>query len=168
MLHHSLLTALRHLRRHKLTTALNVVCLTIGLVCFLAICTMVIYLSSGDRHFANADRIYIVNQRINKSLPAPYASWLTADHLQTDFPELAVARATLDSGIASEVPITTAGNKTFVQVAYADPEFLDVFALPFLAGDARNALRVPRSAVIADGQAVRAALVRPGDVLHYE
>ena len=36
MIHHYLSTALRHFRRHKLTTGINVLCLAIGVACFAA------------------------------------------------------------------------------------------------------------------------------------
>lgn len=36
MIHHYLLTALRHFRRHKTTTVINVFGLALGLACFIA------------------------------------------------------------------------------------------------------------------------------------
>jgi putative ABC transport system permease protein len=158
MYKHYLTTALRHFRQHKLTTAINVVCLTIGLVCFLASYAMVAYFSSGDRHYPNADRTYIIRWKLNAAPSAPMSPWLTAKYLKTDFPEIqTIARATIDSGIASlsEASVAAGDRKGFVQVAYADPEFLEIFALPFLAGDSKNALRLPRSAVISKDTAIR-------------
>ena len=70
MITHYLSTALRHFGRHRTTTALNVVCLTIGLVCFLAIYAVVVYLGSGDRHYANADRIFMIGESSNDSITA--------------------------------------------------------------------------------------------------
>jgi putative ABC transport system permease protein len=156
MLRHYFVTALRHFRQYKLTTAINVACLTIGLVCFLAIYAMVTYLDAGERHYANADRIYMITWTQDGSPESPFGSWLIAPHLKADFPELtAVARATFDSGFDSEMPVMAGDRKSFVHVTYADAEFLEVFALPFLAGEPKTALRSPRSVVLSKDAAIR-------------
>jgi putative ABC transport system permease protein len=156
MFKHYLTTALRHFREHKIITSINVVCLTIGLVCFLAIYAMITYISSGDKHFANSDRIYFLQQGIKSTVSSTFSSAVAARYLKADFPKLeTVARATINVGIGTEVPITTGEAKGFFHIAYADPEFLEVFALPFLTGDSRNALRSPRSAVISKDLAQR-------------
>jgi putative ABC transport system permease protein len=156
MFKHYLTTALRHFRQHKLTTGINVVCLTIGFVCLLAIHAMLTYISHGDKHFANSDRIYFLTQRTNSAVASTFSSFIAAKYLITEFPELeTVARATFNSGVGVEVPVTAGDQKSFAYTAYADPAFLEVFALPFLAGDGKNALREPRSAVISKDFALR-------------
>jgi putative ABC transport system permease protein len=156
MFNHYLTTALRHFRRHKLTTSINVVCLTIGILCFLVSYAMVTFLSSGDSHYPNADRTYMIRWAANDSLSASSGPWMTGKYLRTDMPELeTVARASIDVGIRNEAPISSGDKKSFAQIAYADAEFLDVFTLPFLSGDSRDALRSPRSAVISNQTAVK-------------
>jgi len=156
MFKHYLTSAWRHLLQHKLTTSINVLCLVIGLVCFLASYSMVTLLSSGDRHYPNADRTYMIRWAMNDSLSASAGPWLTGKHLRADMPEIeTVARATIDVGIQNEMPVTTGERKSFVRIAYADAAFLDIFALPFLAGDSKNALRSPRSAVLSKATAVK-------------
>jgi hypothetical protein len=51
MVHHYLTTALRQVRRHKLTTSINIVCLSVGLVCFVIAYASVIYLQASERAF---------------------------------------------------------------------------------------------------------------------
>ncbi len=157
MFKHYLTTALRHFRQHKVTTSINVVCLTIGLVCFLAIYTTIAYISHGDLQYPNADRIYMVNQAVGTSLAAPTASFGAAKYLRTDVPELeTVARISANTGVTpSEEPIAAGGKKTTLRVSYADPEFLQVFALPLLIGDSHNALLSPRSAIITKTTALQ-------------
>ena len=156
MIHHYLSTALRHFMRHKLVSAINVLCLTIGLVCFLAIYAVLMYLRSGDGHYANAERIYMLNQRSNTSMTASAAGWNAAKYLKVEFPELeTVARATFSGVLSNEMPVSAGDRKGFVYVSFADPEFLDVFALPFIAGDAKNALRSPASTVLSEDAAIR-------------
>jgi putative ABC transport system permease protein len=152
MLKHYLTGALTHLRRHKVTTAINILCLTIGLVCFLANYTIITYLESGDRHYADSDRIYLIHWRTSETPFIAYGSFLAARYLKSDFPQLeAVARVTVATPVVNEVPLSFGDRKRYESIAYADPEFLDIFALPFLAGDSRQALRPPRSAVVTRG-----------------
>jgi putative ABC transport system permease protein len=156
MFKHYLTNALRYLRQHKLTTSINVVCLTIGLVCFLAVYATITYMSRADQHFANADRVFLITTKVNSVPSNPIGPWPTAKYLKTDIPEIkTIARASIDVGLYNEIPIAVGDRKTFLTIAYADPEFLDVFALPFEAGDARDALRAPNSAVIAKETAIR-------------
>src|SRR5215510_6157858 len=101
MFKHYLATALRHFRRHKLTTAINLAGLTLGLICFFVAHSLAVTLQNSDRQFSNADRIYSVTQKYiapgaNMSIPAsPLTVWPVAEYLQTDIPQLeAVARIT--------------------------------------------------------------------------
>jgi putative ABC transport system permease protein len=157
VLAHYLLTAVRHLRSHRLTSAINIACLTLGLVCFLAVYAVIAYLSRGDLQYPNASRIYMIGEKVGSTMAPPTAAWLTAEHLRADVPELeSVARVLATVGVLpEEVPVATGDRKAIMHVTYADPEFLDVFALPFLAGDSHNALRAPRSAIVSASAAVK-------------
>jgi putative ABC transport system permease protein len=159
MFKHYLTTALRYFGRNKFTTAINVLCLTMGMVCFAAAYGVVSWFTNADRHYANADRIYFATEHFTPrgtTLPAstgsPMTSWVLGDLLRTEFQQLpAVAR--LRPG--GETPIAFGENKNaFVQAAFADPEFLEIFNLPFLKGDA-GALRAPHSAVVTEAMAKR-------------
>jgi putative ABC transport system permease protein len=162
MLKHYLITALRHFRQHKVTTGINVVCLAIGLTCFLAAHWLVSSSRSADTYFQNADRIFVITQKMSAlgsgaGLERPVTGWIAASYLKTEFPELeAIARASDGTeGGEDEIPVTAGDAKAFIHIRYADPEFLDVFALPFLEGDAKKAMRQPRSAVITEETATR-------------
>src|SRR5262245_46741288 len=99
MLGHYFTVALRNLARYRLHTAVSIVVLTLGLTCFLAAYLFVSYLRGYDRHFANANRTYVVFQgmhgpKIGFDWPSyPFSSVLLAEQLAADVPELeAVAR----------------------------------------------------------------------------
>jgi putative ABC transport system permease protein len=155
MFKHYLQTSLRHFRQHKLTTSINILCLSIGLVCFLLAHVFATWSQSSDRHFANAERIYAITEKMSvggTEWAVPRAGGLAARYLKTDFPQLdAVARATL----ASDALVIVNAARSRLQVTYADPEFLSVFSLPFLSGDARLALQNPHGVVITDDAAIR-------------
>jgi putative ABC transport system permease protein len=162
MFNHYLATSLRHFRQHKLTTTINVVCLAIGLTCFFSAHWLVSSSRSADTYFPNADRIFVITQKASAlgsgaGVERPVTGWIAASYLKTDFPELeTIARASdgNESG-EDEMPVAAGDAKAFMHIRYADPEFLDVFALPFLAGDAKNALRQPHSAIVTEDTAKR-------------
>src|SRR5262245_35112222 len=127
-----------------MTTLINVFGLAMGLGCFILAYALVEYLRASERSFPNADRI-AVRTMDRPGTPERQASTLpmtappVAKYLRADFPELeAVARATggplLGSG--REGYFATVGDRTMkVLPVFADAEFLDVFAFPFLLGD---------------------------------
>ena len=153
MFKHYLATALRHFARHKTTTIINVLCLALGLASFAVSYGFVSYFKHADRHHSKADRTYVVTQRyqIDPAArwtfgPSPNSGWSIGPLIDADHPELeAVVRASLSQDLAVATPET----KDYAQVSFADPEFLDLFDLPFVVGDARNALRAPHSAVVS-------------------
>ena len=158
MLSHYLTTALRHFRRNKFTTIINVVCLSLGLTCFLAAHALVGLLNSADRSFKNADRIYAITQKVTppgsnmSGSTVPITAWAAGEYLQTDFPELeAVARITM----SSENPVSVGRTKTFARTAFADAQFFDIFDWPFLSGEPSGALRRARSTVLSESTAIR-------------
>jgi hypothetical protein len=129
VLTHDLTIALRRFKQQRFHTAIGIAVLTFGLVCFLAANLFVGYIRDYDRHFSNADRIYIVAERmsardlglnaaLNTSSDAP-----VAEHLRLDVPELAaVARA-------RTVPrLVSAGDRRVtLMVGYVEAEFADIF-----------------------------------------
>jgi putative ABC transport system permease protein len=151
-------TALRHLRQSKFTTLVNLLCLAIGMSCFAAACGVVGWFNSADRHHANADRILFVTEALKVAGAKSYdsvneaPSWGLAPRLRTDFPELTVARARP----ARSVDVSAGpGNNAYAQAAFVDAQFLDIFDLNFVSGEARTALRSPRTAVVAESLAHR-------------
>jgi putative ABC transport system permease protein len=149
MFEHYLTTALRHFRRHMGTTAINVASLALGLACFILAWSIVAYFGQTDRSFKGADRIFIVAPQSGGASTQVRAPWALAEYLKTDYPQLeAVARLS-----PSEAQVEANGVPVSAAVAYAEPQFLRIFSLPFLAGDARSALDAPRSAVVSAGLA---------------
>jgi putative ABC transport system permease protein len=159
VLTHSLTLAARGLAKHKLDAAAGIVGLALGLACFLGAYVFTDYVASADRGFPHAERIYAMYESIDvqaMSLTVPLspgAPYLLADALRADFPELeAVARSRTEK----RAVVTVGADSTFRKLRYVEPEFLDIFELPFIAGSARDALARSRSAVLT--QATAAAL----------
>jgi putative ABC transport system permease protein len=160
MLRHYLTTALRSFQRRPFGTAINVFALGLGIACFVAAYATVVYWSGAERHFAAADRTYAITANLalrDGSVATgvvPRTGDVVARYLKTDFPELeAVIRARPGNG--NDVSFTTGERKARLQLAYVDPDFLDVFDLPFLYGDRATALRQPNSMVLTESAALR-------------
>jgi len=151
LLAHYLITALRHFRRHKVVTGVNVVCLAMGLACFVVAWGTTAYLAQGDRHQSNASRLYVVvmSDATREGAPLPATTpRLLAEHLAVDFPQLdAVAHAW-----GAEIPVAVDETSRFASAVFADPPLLAMFDLPMLrAATSRteSLLSAPGSAIVS-------------------
>lgn len=159
MLRHYIVLALRNARRAPIAAAVNVLALALGLVCFVVVYAFVSFWEGAERHFANADRVGVVTTSF-ELVDGGFSfenDVLTPAHLgrylQTDFPQIErVARATL---IGEKTPVAAGERSGRFNVVAVDPEFLELFDLPFVAGDPRTALAAPRSVVLAKATAER-------------
>src|SRR5687768_4479706 len=147
MLAHYAANTLGQVRRSPLAAAIRVLTLAVGLACFIAAHAITGFWQRSERHFANVDRIFSVSTDLafrDGSLDTgelPLTNEHVASYLETDYPGLAaVARARV-IGEAAMVSADDRAVRLFrVDV---DPEFLEIFDLPFIAGDSRRALREP-------------------------
>jgi putative ABC transport system permease protein len=159
MLKHYVLLALRNARRAPLVAAVNVLTLALGLACFLIVYAFVAFWKGAESHFAKSDRIAVLTMSLR--LPDNGFAFdddivtpeIAAQYLEADFPAIeSVARAVQISDKAT----ASSGDRATRLVAYAvDPEFLGLFDLPFVAGDARRALAEPRSVVVTKATAAQ-------------
>ena len=143
-------TAFRSLLKNKGFTAINVLGLALGLATCLLIVFYVIDELSYDRFNTKSDRIYRVNTDIkyggNTSSyaisPPPLSAALK------NFPEVEKAVRL----IASTGTVFKKGNQNIIenQVAYADAGIFDVFTLPMVDGNPKNALSEPNTIVISE------------------
>jgi putative ABC transport system permease protein len=158
VIRHYLNNALRHFRRHRFTTAINVACLALGLTCFVFAWGMAEYYTNGDHYQSNASRIYFMTgQSMRPGDPAmslTVTPWMLGESVRTDFPDVEVARVFAPPMQEPSVA-NVDGVTSFVKVGYAEAPFLRIFALPFIVGDARRALDAPHSAVLSREAAVR-------------
>ena len=159
MLGHYLSVALRMQRRAPITAAINVIALALGLAAFVTAYGVVSFWDKSERHFTNVERIYAVTANLEarngsiKTGVSPTTNRLYADYLKAEFPDFeAVARA---QTISNEAYVSAGDRNERMFVVGVDPEFLDIFDLPFVAGDAKNALREPNSAVLTQDAAKR-------------
>jgi putative ABC transport system permease protein len=145
--------------RSPLVTLMHVLGLAVGLACFIMSFFVIQSMRSTDTHFRNAPRIYALTQELwmgnaakRVTPPMVQAPLAAAPYLKTDFPQLAaVARAVRGTKIA----VSTGDRNLFLYGAMVDPEFLQIFDLPFVAGDPAHALESAGGAVITQAAALR-------------
>ncbi len=147
--------AFRNLFRQKVYSFINLAGLAIGMASCILILLWVTDELSYDRFYQNADRLYRVTdhekytngEEVNFSMnPADLAPTLLAE-----YPEIEnVARLRRVGSVVIQY-----GEKSFSEenLAGADPAFLKMFTMPFIEGDAAQALSGPSSVVISQKMA---------------
>jgi putative ABC transport system permease protein len=149
--------AFRNLRRHALTSFINLSGLTIGLTCCLLILVYVLHELSYDRYNRNADRIYRVTRTFygpnhSVSLTLGTVAPPFGPLLKNDFPDIEVQTQALPTGI---LPVRY-GEKRFNEnnAFFADENLAKVFDLTMVYGErATTALREPFSVILDEAEA---------------
>jgi len=150
MIPKDLVTSLRHIRKHKGFTALNIVGLAAGMACVLLILLFVRFERSYDRFHEHHNDIYLVareniyegGSEIKGITGAPLAPLLLQN-----FPE--VEEAVRFTAFRGE--FVGRGAVRFLERGwlYADPSVFKVFTFPLDRGDAATALGEPLSVVLS-------------------
>ena len=143
--------AWRNLLRNKVYSALNIVGLAIGISACILISLFVQDELSYDKHFDKSERIFKIANVVNLQGQIDrfgLTAISLAPHLQREFPELeAVTRV-------MPVPKQTVWyeDKTFNEenLYFSDSAFFRIFSHQFIAGDAQNALKEPKTIIITE------------------
>ncbi|MFC5410249.1 ABC transporter permease [Larkinella bovis] len=149
MLRNYVKIAWRNLMKNKLFSFINIFGLAVGLTCCLLIAAFVVDELSYDRYPAKSAQMYRVGLH------------LTTNGAITDFPNVDVA---VGQGIKNAFPEVESSTRLFrwsqafiryketlikeKSIALVDSNFLEIFSIPFLEGDAKTALKEPNSVVI--------------------
>ncbi|MEJ0054981.1 MAG: FtsX-like permease family protein [Bacteroidota bacterium] len=146
---------LRHLVRQKLSSVIHIVGLTLGLCTCLLIGLWISYQMSFDSYHNDVDRIYRVISSWNEKGTVRY-------HPHTS-PELAVALRKEGSGLDHislvhprwNSKIAVNQHKKFIEktILIVDPDFLNIFTIVEVSGNAREALKIPYHAVLTESTA---------------
>ena len=155
MIKNYLKIAWRNLLKNRTFSLINIAGLAAGLACFILIALYVADELSYDRFNEKASRIYRINSDIvfggNKLHMAVTADPMGAA-LKNDYPEVEQYVRIYGS---SGAKLVKKGN-TFINeqhVAHADSTLFDVFTLPAISGDTKNALNEPNTVVITESTA---------------
>jgi len=157
MLKNYLRSALRHLVKSKLFSAINIAGLAVGLAACILIALYVQDETSYDEHWANADRIYRVNTRLDstgRGLPpgvtvASMAAWPALEQFFAD--EIEHGARVMQSRY--EVLV---GRERFAElVTEVDSGLIRIFELEVLAGDLEAALDDANGVALSEAVAAR-------------
>ncbi len=145
MIQNHLKVARRNLVKHKVNTAINVISLSIGIACFLAVSIYGYSELSFDRFHNDAADIYrvpidFVDEKGNR-IPDATTPPALAPALKANFPEVRQAVRLFPSW-GNKFLLTTQDGKRFFESGFmrTDSTFFDVFTFKFLYGDAATAL----------------------------
>ncbi len=150
--------ALRNLQKHKSYAFVNVAGLSLGIACGILIFTVVTYNLSFDNFHKNKNRIYRITSEYvypdgiehQSGVPGPVGKAFRNDYA---FAEKVARVMTF-----SDALITLPGEREIKKfreekgIAFAEPQFFDVFTFPLLQGD-KNALSQPGNAFIPEQHA---------------
>ena len=154
MIKNYLKVALRNIKKHKGFFLINVVGLSIGIVCSVLILLFVANEQSYDKFHDKADRIYRIAVRASigdTKINQTYSSSETFRKLMGDFPEIELGVKFLNLG---RTPITLDKNTFYESRIYAvDATFFDIFSFPLIYGDPKTVLTEPNTMVISSDTA---------------
>ena len=147
--------SLRNLLRNKGFSFINLFGLTIGITCCLLIGLYIANELSFDKYHANADRIWRVSRLFtNKDgsmrlhlghLAPPFAPLL-----KNEFPDIEEA-----TRLFSYNATFRHGDQLYIEDQFyaAEPNFLKIFDVPFIAGDPGTALNDPLTMILSESTA---------------
>ncbi len=137
--------AFRNLMKHRGYTIINITGLTLGMLCCLLIMLWVQDELSYDGFHKNSDQLYIVVHK-NENGWSSSSPWAMAPALKNDFPEIEKA-----SRVSTQnLQVKYIEQNFYENVAFVDPDFLEMFTFPLLQGDPASVLNVRQSAVISE------------------
>lgn len=153
----ALLSLYRSLTRHKLYAALNIGGLALGIAVFFVLSLYVRFETSFEHWLPHHDDIYMVRTELhlpgspfNGAYPQTMAGLF--EQMRQDFPELVGTRI---RGGRKGGSVVRRGDAIMADVAQVDPSFFDVFDLPMVRGDGRQALADPSAALLSRSEARR-------------
>jgi predicted permease len=149
MLRNYFTIAFRNLTRQKSFAVINILGLSVGILCSIFIVLWVQDELSYDRFHVNAPQLY----RLTSNTPDIHAAVTpapTAAMVANELPEI-VATVRLHQ----DTHVMGVGNRKFEEkrVYYADSTFFQVFSFPLLKGDAQTALNRPDGILITQAMA---------------
>ncbi|MEQ9375193.1 MAG: FtsX-like permease family protein [Imperialibacter sp.] len=156
-------TVFRSFKRHPSFLLLNMLGLALGIGCSVVIYLIVGYELSYDKHHAHFEKIYRVTGNGNAAVPHPMGDALAADYSLID----AVAKIDYEYG---GIIASWDGDKQLKKLeegdglVFASPGVFDVFTFPALAGNLKNAVAEPNSAVISDEWAIKYFDIKDGNL----
>jgi putative ABC transport system permease protein len=142
---------IRNIRRHKGYSFINISGLAMGMAVFILISLFVQYELSFDRYHENADRIYRVTRERENSAGNDRSAFIPNDlgpAMVEEFPEV-ISAARLFRWHRGENYFSFGDTGIYEKLYYIDPQFFEIFLIPFISGNPKAALNDPLSLVLS-------------------
>ncbi|MFN3944786.1 MAG: ABC transporter permease [Allosphingosinicella sp.] len=150
-----LTVGLRATLRHRSYAFINVAGLALGIAAAVMVFLYVRFETGYDRWLPSADRIVQLQSTINPPdgdrRTSAMAPRVAVEAVRREFPELEQVVGMMKARTA----IVHEGEPRWSDVYWADPNFFEVFDLPFVRGDKAGALRDLSSVVLTQSEALR-------------
>ncbi|GHF19972.1 ABC transporter permease [Kordiimonas sediminis] len=150
------LTALRHIQKNRLFSAINIFGLGLGLMCCILIMLFVRAESGYDTWLKDSDRLVRMHSGYYPSARPPFETVNSAGRLMEAIRDYAVAE--VETGVRfvrNDMTIQHEGNAFSESLVMADGSFFDLFDLPFVQGSAAASYNKPFDMVITEEVADR-------------
>ena len=133
MIKHCLKIAIRNLVKYKVQSAVSILGLPVGFVCFSLSLYWIHYEMTYDHFRQNADRIYMVRAHYtdSPSSTSNVTPYPLANYLQEKMPEIEVTAST---SIYRDMKFRLGDNEQEVVMATADSVFMNFFNIRLLKG----------------------------------
>ena len=157
MIRNYLTVAWRNLRKHPTTTAIHLLGLTTGLSTCLLIGLFLRNEWYYDRHQPQAEQTYRVNLIEHKGADVEHSTivpYPMGEALRTDFPDWPVV-ASIHTEEDAFVMISPEKMFHEDRALFVQPQWLDLFTVQMVRGNARRALAQPNQAILSESTAKR-------------
>lgn len=149
MIKNFIITAWRNLSRNKVFSFINVFGLSVGLTCCMLISGYLYQELTYDTYSVNSHqlyRVYVSANTNNAPTEFPSVDIAVGPGIKNDFPGVLAFTRLTGRGTA----LVKYGGKKFKEekIMLIDSNFLRLFSIPLLKGDAKNALTKPKTMVI--------------------
>lgn len=142
--------AWRKLNRHKSYALINVVSLSLGIACAILIFTLVKYHLSFDTFHADQNRIYRIYTELHTE-KVTYSTGVPNPMGEAFRNGYSVAEKVGRIAFLKKRVVAVSPEKKFEEdLAFADPDFLNIFDFPLLQGNPKTALQDRNTALITD------------------
>jgi len=154
MFKNHLKVAFRNLTRHKSFSIINIVGLTVGMICFILIGLWINDEISVDRYNENFEQIYRVgtdSKMGDQEGTGTSTANPLAPTLMTEIPE--VESAARLRGKYENLVTYEETNFLLDMIYYVDPEIFEIFTIPLISGSSTDLLTKPKTIVISESAA---------------
>ncbi|WP_133272443.1 ABC transporter permease [Hymenobacter radiodurans] len=156
MIWHSLLLIYRNFQRFKTTFLINLIGLSTGLACALAVYLWANDEMSFDKYHENDSRLFRVmeNQRTNQGINTSWGTHpLLAESLMDEMPEIEYAAAVTPPSFFPKFTLVSKDKNIQADGKYAAKDFFNIFTYPLIQGNANQVLADKSAIVLSEATA---------------